>query len=65
MTKDVARMDSPEGLESEIPPYPPPGYPNYVQGFGYTLGIERLRREAREAWEREYGAIYERIRKAK
>lgn len=33
---------------------PPPGPPVYVQDFGFTIGIEKKRREAREAWERQF-----------
>ena len=44
---------------------PPPGPPVYVQDFGYTIGIEKKRREAREAWERMHGDRYEETRRAK
>ena len=65
MTDDEKLQDSSQSSQTGIPAFPPPGYPKYVQGFGYTIGIERLRKQAREQWERQYGEIYERIRTAK
>ena len=44
---------------------PPPGPPVYVQDFGYTIGIEKKRRKAREEWKRQYGDDYEKTRKAR
>ena len=38
---------------------PPPGPPVFIQAFGFTVGIEKKRREAREEWERRYGQGYE------
>ena len=42
------------GTGSALPNYPPPGPPVLISDIG--IGIERKRREAREAWEREYGS---------
>lgn len=39
---------------SERPNYPPPGPPVLISDIG--IGIGRKRREARKAWEREYGS---------
>ena len=39
---------------AELPDFPPPGPPVLVSDTG--IGIKRKRREAREAWEREYGS---------
>ena len=42
------------GTGSARPSYPPPGPPVLISDIG--IGIERKRREARKAWEREYGS---------
>lgn len=44
---------------------PPPGPPVFIQDFGFTISIEKKRREAREEWERRYGEGYEATPKAR
>ena len=54
---DAHDVDAPaeaQSDQSELPDFPPPGPPVLVSDTG--IGIERKRREAREAWEREYGS---------
>ena len=54
---DAAGEDAPAEAQSEhaeLPDFPPPGPPVLVSDTG--IGIKRKRREAREAWEREYGS---------
>ena len=56
-----------EGGDSRLrrPDYlPPPGPPVYVQMFGYTPGLEKKQRKAREAWERKYGEAWEQFWRA-
>ena len=52
---DAHDADAPAEAQSdhsELPDFPPPGPPVLVS----DIGIERKRREAREAWEREHGS---------
>lgn len=54
---DALDEDAPAETQSdraELPDFPPPGPPVLVSDTG--IGIKRKRREAREAWEREYGS---------
>ena len=56
-TTDAHDEDVPAEAQSDhsdLPDFPPPGPPVLVSDTG--IGIERKRREAREAWEREYGS---------
>lgn len=51
---EVPLSEPANGVAGALPNYPPPGPPVLISDIG--IGIERKRREAREAWEREYGS---------
>ncbi len=56
-TADSRSVDATAGVtdsEPESLSFPPPGPPELVSDSG--IGIKRKRREAQEAWEREYGS---------